>query len=577
MEPEFRGIELAAKQLCLPDAAVALLRLEDVYHDWRASEYRRLLYPAENTDQDEDQATVYFRRAQYLLRMLNWAFSILLDNGKECGRKVKQFPHIYDFISPTFDSKGTVLRLAGEGKIDPRTDAWFVSSVNAIGTFPLTEVILLEGGSGTKAEQVMGDLLNWTKRLLVYATKMRAVRLGKEMKFVDTPTGKMLVTEAEKGEEDILAILMKEKATPRHLVETAWQPNSWVSDFHEVAAKNHRDIDSQRDPKTNLEFVTREEEETTKAYASFDGFSELFLQETGFSFESHSKVCVSIARLVMGCDQHVFYGDREHLSLAVAKDSGLDMKEVKKLLDAMTWKVGEIPALYAIYPSGLDRYTSYRRVTLYRQIKLEMLFFEKYTDNDLKGRVFEERCRELLRKGGFRVYPDRVIVPFQIVPSDISNELWNKVKSETDFDVVARVGNLGFLLECKEVKVPSDWLVKQTHRFEKYTVELYHKTLWVKDNREAFRGLLKDDPGLLDGVSHLVPLVVTTFPFDVTTDKIALITLSELDRAAKRASEIKVRRIGEEDYASLPWRGEDAMVETLALPLSANEGSAPSG
>jgi hypothetical protein len=252
---------------------------------------------------------------------------------------------------------------------------------------------------------------------------------------------------------------------------------------------------------------------------------------------------------------------------AIQAETKLSKGESRKVLDFMLWKHGDQPIRKPIYASGLYRYTSFRRLSSARTIILESHFQTTYGKHDEKGRIFEDRCRDALRNSGMGVFPGRLIVPFQIVPSEISTELWGKVKKETDLDVLARAGHIGFIIECKEMKLKSQHLTSETNLFRKYLIELYYKTVWIAGNRMKFTDLLGKNDKLFEGVDFLIPLVVSTFPYNVDPWAVAQLTLSELTSIAKSVNSVKVEQEGELFYATLPWRGENVSVRTLALPF----------
>jgi hypothetical protein len=570
LEQEYEGIKAAAGEFCLPDTSLALLRLEDVFDDWRSGEFSRLLYPDERRDQDEIQATAYFRRATYYLMVGELALSLLLENGRQCGRQLRNFPHILLVISTRPPSE-TEQELILSGRRGP-DDACFLTSVNILGTIPTTEALILKGGAGTVTEDFMGRLLGWHKQLMVYLAKGRAVRKGKDMRIERVETGEMLVSEKAHTEEELLDIFMKERATPRHIVGTAWHTAHWASDFQEVARENYRNIDSPRDPDLNLDYVMRESDEIAKAYGSFPGFKQFFEKLTGVRFDSYAKVERTLFKLVMSADQHVYYGTLKKTLRALMSDTGLLKKECEDIVEFMTWRRGRPPLRYPIYVSGLYRYTSYRRLSAARFIQLEELFSEAYRHEDEKGRIFEERCRGQLRNAGLSVYPSRLVVPFQVVPSEVSEELWGNAKTRTDFDVLAKAGRFGLVIECKETKIPYQRLLKRTNLFEKYIIELYYKTLWASGNPEKFRELMRQGSGgegPFGGVDYLVPLVVTTFPFDVGDSKVPLLTYSELGHVVKSSGRLTVEADEGEEYVMLPGRSEETSVKAVVLPFKA--------
>ena len=463
------------------------------------------------------------------------------------------------------------------GKREP-DDACFFTTVNILGTIPTTEVLILKGALGTEAEQFMERILGWHKRLMIYLTKTRAVRKGKDMRIEQLETGEMLVSENVHSDDELFDIFMKEEATPRHIVGTAWHAAHWASDFQDVARENFRDIDSPRDPKLNLDYTLRESDEIASAYGSFPGFRELYEQTTGVRYESFAKVDRALVKLVMSADQHVYYGALRKTVLALTSDTGMPRKECERIIESMTWRRGQPPLRYPIYASGLYRYTSYRRLSAARFIQLEELFSEAYRHEDEKGRIFEERCRDQLRRAGLRVYPSRLLVPFQIVPSEVSEGLWGKAKTRTDFDVLGKTGRFGLIIECKETKIPFQRLLRQTNLFEKYIIELYYKTMWASTNPVKFRELMHQGPekgDLFDGVDYLIPLVVTTFPFDVGASKIPLLTFSELGHVAKSPGRFRVEANEGEECVQLPWRSEDASVKAVVFPFRTTEARNP--
>ena len=157
LDKELERINETAAGFCIPDATMTILRLEDVYDDWRNSELRRLKSPSAKQDQDELQASAYLRRANYMLRVCHYALGLLLEQGKPCGRELRNFPHIY-YILSLMDPQDAVIELTENGRIKEE-DAYFVTSVKVMGTFPLTEMVLMEGARGTEAERFMAEYL----------------------------------------------------------------------------------------------------------------------------------------------------------------------------------------------------------------------------------------------------------------------------------------------------------------------------------------------------------------------------------------------------------------------------------
>ena len=123
------------------------------------------------------------------------------------------------------------------------------------------------------------------------------------------------------------------------------------------------------------------------------------------------------------------------------------------------------------------------------QLSLLDRCFDELYDNNLKGKAFENACRNMLEEKGLRTVPRRIDVFEPLLPLDVSVTLWGKQKMRTDIDVLANVKNNILVLECKEAK-PRLPQLREQNQFKKYIVEHIHKVKWISLNLEKLKNYI---------------------------------------------------------------------------------------
>ena len=221
--------------------------------------------------------------------------------------------------------------------------------------------------------------------------------------------------------------------------------------------------------------------------------------------------------------------------MKIAKKTNLHRTSVEAILRNLTYDGSILLGNSVIISFDHEMAYNFHRLSSGVRNRLEKCFRETY-DNNMKGKAFEEKCRQLLKRKGFIVFPHRIIIEEEFLPIDVSNELWGHAKRSTDFDGLANKNNLVLLLECKEKKPTTTKVIRLENLFQKFSVELYYKAKWICENKrklehymggelESCLSVSKESP------SFVIPLVVCNFLVsDIRSDYSPVITYSELRR-----------------------------------------------
>lgn len=329
-------------------------------------------------------------------------------------------------------------------------------------------------------------------------------------------------------------ILEKEGFTTRMLTASDHQTFEWASEFKEVSARNVSILRRGKTPE-NRKLLEQEREEIFRGYLQFPNFDKTFRKTYGYSAKSLKAIVEALELTALGRTHAVVRDSWHRLIVKIAKKTNLLRASVETILRSLTYDDGNSLVDSAIISFGREVAYNFHRLSMAVRGRLEKCFREAY-DNNMKGKVFEEKCRKLLKSKGFAVFPRRVIIREEFLPKDVSTELWGHVKRSTDLDVLANKGNLVLLLECKEKKPSTTRVVKLKNLFQKFSIELYYKAKWTCENKRRLEHYIGEELASClsvskDSPSFVIPLVVCNFLVkDVKSDYSPVITYSELRR-----------------------------------------------
>lgn len=331
------------------------------------------------------------------------------------------------------------------------------------------------------------------------------------------------------------SLLELEGVTPI-AIETYTKVFDWNSFFQEIAKENLRSIDLGKGPK-NLDFLKKEDEELYKAYSSINGFSETFRNFYGVELHVFFSIVSEIMYLCYN-NIHTLGWWEYHDLLKEKRLNQFSIEDVKRTIHLLSGSTRAKGGYGGFIIIGNHVLTNFRRLSVSRIILLEKCFGEVF-NNDLKGKAFEEACRNILRDRGFKTLPGRVEVTEPVVPPQVAFSLWGKQKQKTDFDVISSQNNNVLVIECKEIKSP-DLKPRQLKQFKKYLVEHFYKTKWIQRNFRKFCSYTGVDICNLLSIDkkrplYLFPLLVTNILIPVEgIAETPLITFIELKEIASK-------------------------------------------
>jgi hypothetical protein len=259
----------------------------------------------------------------------------------------------------------------------------------------------------------------------------------------------------------------------------------WNSDLREIS-KNHMKNDLQVG-KDNLVDLREEWKEIAKGLFKIKGFPDTFHKMYGVTLEVFTSIVVELLTKCYGSNGHMVgvwsRSDLVNGKLLKAKFSAEDKAKVIDVL-LSNGKTKNAKTHFFV-PFGNLIFTNFRRLQE-AYIGFPQICFDEAYEEGLRGPVFEEACRNTLRKKGFNTLPNCVKINEPMLPKDISIKLWLREKLNTDIDVIASNGNHIILLECKEIKSVS-LRETQNNQFRKFIEELFWRSRWVASNLERFK------------------------------------------------------------------------------------------
>lgn len=461
---------------------------------------------------------------------------LVLENSIQKSNRMRRLPQIEIGISGQ-NPQAYLAELREKGKILPG-DWTIVGTPMLMNTFQVTQVIVVRYWGDSDVRDIVHDVFSLLFAIRRFRMAEVAVRLGLTLTFdADQPLPHVDYT------NDFTPEKYAEVAgrSPRQIVDGADSIVDWASDFRKASEKGTLTAHKGLDSKENQESLRHELFEFVKAFSMFKGYEESFKVTNGYSVGDFVNACEALARLARPCFHPVYQNDKAELAKEVRRITKLSNAVVGRILLSLTWRNGANPLTSPILPVGSQRIFSMRGAMSGELSRLEAHFGgPQYSDQ--AGKHFEARCRDILASQHFKVYPDRLDVVGEYLPTELSVQLWNHIKTGTDIDVLAARGDFVLVLECKERNHASKKIVPLAHLLDKLREDLVYRTRWIQ--HESLEGLIgKEWATKLTGSGHdlwLVPLIVTNYPIDMESDAIPIITFQELGRLGKGLESVKI-------------------------------------
>jgi len=327
--------------------------------------------------------------------------------------------------------------------------------------------------------------------------------------------------------------ILKEMGVDHRSIEAYSRVVDWNSAFLDVQFETMKDTLDEKGRK-NIESLKKEHEEIFKAYILMRGYPKKFEESYGVNLESFFKIGFELMLMCYSNLHTVGIWKLPDILKQIRKKTGYTYKTIKRVVE-LTGDPKKYPNLIILGDTAI---TSFRRLNLSRSSLLQNCFNEFY-ENDLKGKVFEEACRKMLRQNNFNTIPTRIDVFEPMVPLEISYKLWGKQKTRTDIDVIASMNNRVLVIECKEIKFKLPRLREQ-NQFKRYLVEHYYRVKWISENftkfkkymtRSQFRSLSIDS----QRAGNFFPFIVTNRLIKMDEFRgVPLVTYTELKKMVSK-------------------------------------------
>jgi hypothetical protein len=509
-----------------------LLCLEDAMHSIQIDVERHYLQTQPGNLKMPKE--VYLLTTMFFARFfgeLDDSLSSISSNGFSASSKVGSLPELISgyYTNRTLDDY--LAELVSQGKlaaVDKKRNFRYDLKLS----HPLFKgglVIILRDAT-RKQEEVMKRIL-WLRDM--YGKKS----LFKSM--LGLPEGYRV----EWGEDGFL----KRAVPPEGEIELAEQINSdlrsletdtyvpdWNSAFREAGVETLRL--TPKKGKANFALIEKESREFFRSYKTIEGYSETFRQLFGIDYDSFFNVIGSMIHLCYNKPHTVGIWDPFELSKKIKAKSHVQTSTIRKV----TKLLSTFPELLRMGCAAiiLDNkiMLNFHRLTLARLVLSEICIGAACL-NDLKGPIFEEACRKLMRGKGLATLPKAIDISEPMLPERVSYKLWKRVKPTSEVDVVSCYDNRVIIIECKQIKPASKfkWLRKlKLKEFLKIPTEHFHKTEWIARNVGKFERYVGES--LSDALSidrsksiNFFPLIVTNKHVEIEEKEVPVITYRELE------------------------------------------------
>jgi hypothetical protein len=539
--------ELAAK-LDRRNSILTLLCLNDALDSVGQKVLRPLILPSTRHPETtrQEQFAVHDQITEQLV-LIYEAIEIALEHSHLHDRPFKELPRIRVGIGePSADTLIEMMRKKGVIGAD---DLIFAAEPELAPTVRVGFVIVVDWRGDPLVKSSVSDVFRLTLALRRTHAARTAVSLNLPLTLVDDQPVPMVNFPKELTLEKMAELRNR---TARGVLNSDHSVSGWASDARQASIDGMQTIDLGIDSKENWNALLRELRETAKAFCLFTGFEESFASTHGYSVSQLSTAIESLMSMTRKTTEHTVYvGDKFKLANELKSSTGLSNSVINKVIASLTWRSGMSYVHAPIVTNGAQRYFSMTGVIGAIDLQLESHFSDpRYSDQ--LGKKFEEKCREILCSQGFTVYPKSLELPVKYLPDEVSMRIWNRIKTGTDIDVLARKKEYLYLFECKERKWSKGDEKRLTNLLSKTQTDLKYRGVWIRNNLDAFKAMVGQDwaEKLVSGGPEfgIIPLLVSNHAIgNLAEPYVPLVTIFEL----QRFNEVTSKRVQGERFAYL--------------------------
>lgn len=521
------------------DILIMLLSLEDGYYNFISRTIKNLNRTGEDVSMEENEALALYRHIQQNMIIIENAIFMVLHLAEPGPRHLSKFPAVEPGMTVDPEIYQVIRQREGH---DSRDEVTFYSPMRMMGKYDVFAAISLVESPPEDVVEALRKLLNLMSKIRGLVLLQQALRLGysvTEIEGIDIPRINY------PSDVDIELTLKLERGTTRDILGSSWTSVGWNPEVLAATQANFEQSYQGVDSYANRVLLAEEFKALSDGYAKFPGYEKIFTEEMGSTLDEFLRVTQALMGISRNATPHqIYYGLPKRFKRELKHRSGMSERKVSGALESLLWQKGLPPIDFPIYDVGTHYLFSMIRVMAAFNFRLEAIMREHYRDTNQKGRLFEFNCRDVMKQAGVIVYPDRLMINRQVLPTELSKRLWNKVKTATDFDIIGRRNRILLVAECKEIKFPSRRLVKVINEFRKFEEELHYKAKWVTENLELVRsemGSKSKEVFEQPGPTYLLPLLVSTYPIETGQRfGIPMVTFSEFQTLCQQLDSFEV-------------------------------------
>lgn len=305
-------------------------------------------------------------------------------------------------------------------------------------------------------------------------------------------------------------ILTSMKISSRTVVSENSLFPSWKPDIIEKIERTSNSSYQDRASPIHKKNLFQEFDATMNEYKKFPEIIETFQNKFEMSIDDYCKIWKALQIIAyQNNNKTVVYLTKSRLMVKIKKNTGISKKIIEKFLEKFTWKSGYSIIEKPLISDHVNLLYSWVTTEHAPHVPLEQIYHD-VVNNDLKGKEFEEDCRDVFRNLQISVFDSRIDLYGEIIPFEESLKLWGRVKKRTDLDVIGIHKNVLFILECKARKNKKKKMKRFSNLFNKYHKELYFKTQWISLHFGEFKEITKKlGFEIPEEVKYIVPLFVS--------------------------------------------------------------------
>lgn len=408
---------------------------------------------------------------------------------------------------------------------NPEEDFWSADEIQLSGTYKIAyRHFIVKKYFALKGDEKIKPILNYLTLFARLLGLESVIKSGISAKLSDTSP---FFSEYGISPEESLRMA---NIHPRNLVTNPPMFPSYKEDIHQIGIDATLSTNMTSDSPTQRVHHQKAHFSFFNEFLKIPGFTSEFETKTGVSLNDFAHVTHALKLISIKRDNAVGIESKYRLVIKIKKICNLNKKIIQKIINLLLVRKNDKIKEKCIVESNTDYIFGWTMVAMSCN-KLVSKIYDDWVDSNSKGISFEEDCKQIFYKRNLICNKKRILIKKQIIPEEISEKLWKKVKKWAELDVIGIKKNTLFVIECKSESLKLKKSGQQMNRLGKYYEELWYKSKWISENLDEFKAILNtQNLSIPDDVKVVVPLLITLFirPYNEKVFTFSPIELSEI-------------------------------------------------